>query len=151
MWNAISLVSPCPFPTTVTITPRAPPLSIKFIIKQSLSNTSIFVSSFNLNSLFNFFSSHFLSFFFNTHFSELILFKPLPGGFFSPLCWSLRAHGRTGFDCVAVGRTVRPTLKRLSHTKSIQIYSYPGNQHVNSLQKSMPGVFSKALWTHTFI
>ena len=43
MWNAISLVqefglvSPCPFPTTITITPRAPPLNNLMVRLQSWS------------------------------------------------------------------------------------------------------------------
>ena len=28
MWNAISLVSPCPIPTTITITPQVPPKTV---------------------------------------------------------------------------------------------------------------------------
>ena len=42
------LVSPCPFPITITITPRVPP-SDEFIIKESqLENILVLVNSKNL-------------------------------------------------------------------------------------------------------
>ena len=48
MWNAISprfeLVSPCPIPTTITITPRSPPWELFFIVScfQSFQIVSCF-------------------------------------------------------------------------------------------------------------
>ena len=44
MWNAFSpgfeLISPCPFPTTITITPRAPPMNKQWLAMFYLRNTN---------------------------------------------------------------------------------------------------------------